>query len=235
MDVKLIDQLFIKLSPEYKTKKETYERIKRELSLDVKEESIKKAHERYLKKKETGQDKTGQKKDTGKRTTGQDKGTKIKTAIILNKNDKTDEEIIKEMKVSTATFYKYKKQLRSFLIERSQKILDEAKEYAYPDEDEILKRVMGKKRNILINGIKTIEESPTDKDIQMGLRQTLVNIQTIQKEIMKDMQVISPEQQAEYEKELVREKLEQDKEKTKNSDNETNETINFIEDLKDGN
>ena len=58
-----------------------------------------------------------------------------------------------------------------------------------------------------------IEESPTDKDIQMGLRQTLVNIQTIQKEIMKDMQVISPEQQAEYEKELVREKLEQDKEK----------------------
>ena len=49
------------------------------------------------------------------------------------------------------------------------------------------------------------------------------------------MQVISPEQQAEYEKELVREKLEQDKEKTRNSDNETNETINFIEDLKDGN
>ena len=40
MDVKLIAQLFIKLSPEYKTKKETYERIKRELSLDVKEESI---------------------------------------------------------------------------------------------------------------------------------------------------------------------------------------------------
>ena len=36
MDVKLIAQLFIKLSPEYKTKKETYERIKRELSLDVK-------------------------------------------------------------------------------------------------------------------------------------------------------------------------------------------------------
>ena len=56
MDVKLIDQLFIKLSPEYKTKKEVYERIKRELSLEVKEESIKKAHERYLKKKETEKD-----------------------------------------------------------------------------------------------------------------------------------------------------------------------------------
>ena len=46
MDIKLVDQLYLKLESEYKTKKEVYERIKRELGLDTKTDSIKKAHER---------------------------------------------------------------------------------------------------------------------------------------------------------------------------------------------
>ena len=154
MNLELINQLYLKLKLEYKTKKEIYERIKRELSLDVKTESIKKAHERYLKKKETEQDKTRQKKDIKNKTTGQDKKTKVQTEIILNGGKKTDKEIMRQTDTSKATYYRYKKQVRQPLIERSQKMLIEALEFAYPDEDEVLKKVMGKKRNILINSMK---------------------------------------------------------------------------------
>ena len=225
MDVKLIAQLFIKLSPEYKTKKETYERIKRELSLDVKEESIKKAHERYLKKKETGQDKTGQKKDIEKRTAGKDKKTEVQTEIILNGGKKSDKEIMEQTGTAKTTFYRYKKQVRQPLIERSQKMLIEALEFAYPDEDEILKRVMGKKRNILINSMKILEENSTDKDTQIALQRAISNIRTIAREIQTDLQVVSIYTQAEYEKQLVEEnieieKFELDKEQIKNGDDE---------------
>lgn len=224
MDIKLVDQLYLKLESEYKTKKEVYERIKRELGLDTKTDSIKKAHERYLKKKEKRQDKeTGQKEDKTDRTTGQDKKTKVQTEIILNHGKQTDKEIMEKLGVSNGAFYKYKKQVRLPMIERSQKMLKESLEFAYPDEEEILKRIKGKKRNILINGIKIIEESPTDKDIQIGLRRAISNIQEIEKEIMEDLQVIGIDKQAEYEKQLVRENIdinrfELDKEKVNGKD-----------------
>ena len=110
MDIKLIDQLYLKLESEYKTKRQVYERIKRELALVVKIDSIKKAHERYLKKKETGQDKTGQKKDIEKRTAGKDKKTEVQTEIILNGGKKSDKEIMEQTGTAKTTFYRYKKQ-----------------------------------------------------------------------------------------------------------------------------
>ena len=233
MNLELINQLYLKLKLEYKTKKEIYERIKRELSLDVKTESIKKAHERYLKKKEAGQDKTGQKKDIEKKTIGQDKKTKVQTEIILNGGKKTDKEIMEQTGTAKTTFYRYKKQVRQPLIERSQKMLIEALEFAYPDEDEILKRVMGKKRNILINSMKILEENSTDKDTQIALQRAISNIRTIAREIQTDLQVVSIYTQAEYEKQLVEEsieieKFELDKEQIKNGDAEEKTGIKAV-------
>ncbi|MDR2879078.1 MAG: hypothetical protein LBV03_04105 [Fusobacteriales bacterium] len=202
MNLELINQLYLKLKLEYKTKKEIYERIKRELSLDVKTESIKKAHERYLKKKETGQDKTGHKKKTG-----QDKSTKIKTEILLSEGKKTNKELATENGISERTFYRHKKQLRETLIQRSEKALKEAAEYAYPDQEEILKRIKGKKRNILIESIKVIEGKATNKDVQVAVNKALENIKIIEREIMQDIQVVGIYTQAEYEKQLIEEEM----------------------------
>ena len=207
MNLELIDQLYLKLKVDgYKTKKEIYERIKKELSLDVKTESIKKAHERYLKKKETGQDKTRQKEDRRK-TLGQNKKTEVQADIINNPEKLTDKELIQKHSVSERVFYKYKKEIRPYLIERSQKILKEATEYAYPDQDEILKRIKGKKRNILIKSIKVIEDKATNKDVQVAVNKALENIKIIEREIMQDIQVISIYTQSEYEKQLIEEEM----------------------------
>ena len=224
MDIKLIDQLYLKLESEYKTKRQVYERIKRELVLVVKIDSIKKAHERYLKKKETGQDKeTRQEKDRTDRTTGQDKKTKVQTEIILNENRKSDKEIMRENDIPQATYYRYKKKIRQHLTERSERLLREALEFAYPDELEILKRVKGKKRNILIKSIEEIEKNITSKDEQIALHRAISNIKAIEREIMEDVQVIGIDKQAEYEKQLVRENIdinrfELDKEKVNGKD-----------------
>ena len=207
MNVELINQLYLKLKLEYKTKKEVYEKIKRELSLEVKTESIKKAHQRYLEKKETEQDKARQKKDKRDKTLKHDKEATIKTAIILNKENKTDEELIKETKVSTATFYKYKKELRTYLIERSQRILEEAIEYAYPDQDVVLKQIKARKRNVLIQLVKLVEEKMTNKDVQVAVGKAIENIKLIEKEIQTDLQIVSIYSQVEYEKQLVEENV----------------------------
>ena len=119
------------------------------------------------------------------------------------------------------------------MIERSQKMLIEALEFAYPDEDEILKRVMGKKRNILINSMKILEENSTDKDTQIALQRAISNIRTIAREIQTDLQVVSIYTQAEYEKQLVEEnieieKFELDKERTQKRDEEENTGIKAV-------
>ena len=168
---------------------------------------------------------------------GCEKKIEVQKEIILNGNKKSDKQIMEELGVSNGAYYTYKKQIRQSLNERSQKILQEALEYAYPDELEILKRVKGKKRNILISSIKLIEDYSMSKDAQTALNKALANIKIIEKEIMEDIQVIGIDKQAEYEKELVREELDRDKyklEEQKNvngSNEETGELINFIEDL----
>ncbi|MCP1226328.1 hypothetical protein, partial [Sebaldella sp. S0638] len=133
MDIKLIDQLYVKLKPEYKTKKEVYERIKRELSLEMQTDSIKKKHERYLKKKEEGQDKnSGQKilkqdkRDTKNRTTGQSKKIAVQSEIISNRGRLQDKEIMELSGTPKTTYYRYKNELLEYMSKMSQELLEDA-------------------------------------------------------------------------------------------------------------
>lgn len=231
MDIKLIDQLYIKLSPEYKTKKEVYERIKRELSIEVKTESIKRAHERYLKKKQTGQD-SGRQTYT---TIGQDKKTKIQAEIINNPDNLTDKELIQKHAISERAFYNYKKQIRGYLIERSKRSLNEALEYAYPEGTQIIKELKAKKKKLLIDLVETINDNSLDKDIQIAVNKAIANVRLIEKEIQTDLQVVSIYSLAEYEKEITHENLnnskyELDKERVKGSD--SNDIPNILMKLK---
>lgn len=197
MDIKLIDQLYVKLKSEYKTKKEIYERIKRELSLEMQTDSIKRKHERYLKKKEKGQDKnSGQKtskQDKKNRTTGQSKKIEVQSEIISNRGRLQDKEIMELSGTPKTTFYRYKNELLEYMSKMSQELLEDAVKYAYPDKEHLIKRLLGERRNILITAISNIKRTPTDKDYQQGISKSIENINKILDTIFKDMGIIKYE------------------------------------------
>ena len=211
MDIKLIDQLYVKLKPEYKTKKEIYERIKRELSLEMQTDSIKRKHERYLKKKEKGKDKnSGQKilkQDTKNRTTGQNKKIEIQSEIISNRGRLQDKEIMELSGTPKTTYYRYKNELLEYMSKMSQELLEDAVKYAYPDKEHLIKRLLGERRNILITAISNIKKTPVDKDYQQGISKSIENINKVLDTIFKDMGILKYEDLLKYleeEKEAVK-------------------------------
>ena len=75
----------------------------------------------------------------------------------------------------------------------------------------MLKKVKGKKRNLMVNIISNAESNLLDKNKQEAIGKALSNISKIELEIMKDLGVVGLYKQLEIDRELREEEQNQEK------------------------
>ena len=120
--------------------------------------------------------------------------TKVQQDIIVGK---TKEEIKAERGISERSYFRYKNELTDFLNKNSQEVLAEAIEYAYPDRNHLIKKLLGERRNILITAITNIKRN-THKDYQAGISKSIENINKVIDTVFKDMGIIHYEDLIKY-------------------------------------
>ena len=136
------------------------------------------------------------------------KDVAIKLDILAGKEK---DEIMQKYEISNTTLWRKEKSIRYLTNEKTEKILKEATDYAYPDGAGMLKKVKGKKRNLMVNIISNAESNLLDKNKQEAIGKALSNISKIELEIMKDLGLVSLYKQLEIDRELAEEKLQSDK------------------------
>ena len=150
-------------------------------------------------------------------------------AIKLDILDGIDKEVVMERNgIKKSTYYSKKKSIRHLTNEKTEKILKEAADYAYPDGAEMLKKVKGKKRNLMVNIISNADSNLLDKNKQEAIGKALSNISKIELEIMKDLGIVSLYKQLEIDRELRveeqnQERIEIERSKLKDKTKETEE------------
>ncbi len=176
----------------------------RELSkkYEIKEGTIKSwsSREKWTKKKEkvATEKKTGKKLQPEKRkNVAKRNPTKIEVQKDILLGIEKDV-ILEKHGVKKSTFYKYKEEIEELILENSQKILDEAVEFAYFDKSELIKRLLGEKRNVLVQSIPLIKSNMLSKDIQIGISKAIENINEVLKSVMKDIGIVNYEDLPKY-------------------------------------
>lgn len=108
------------------------------------------------------------------------------------------DEILEKHGIKKSTYYVYREEIEELIFYSSQQILYEAVEFAYFDKEELIKRLFGEKRNILIQSIPLIKKNMLSKDIQIGISKALENINEVLKSVMKDIGIVNYEDLPKY-------------------------------------
>lgn len=108
------------------------------------------------------------------------------------------EEILEKHGIKKSAYYSYREEIEELILYSSQKMLNEAVEFAYFDREELIKRLFGEKRNILIQSIPLIKKNMLSKDIQIGISKAIENINEVLKSIMKDIGILNYEDLIKY-------------------------------------
>ena len=75
------------------------------------------------------------------------KDIEVKKDIL---DGKSKEDIMEKYGIGKSTYYNKRKSIRITIKEQSEKILKDIRDYAYPDGIELLKKIKGKKRNLMV-------------------------------------------------------------------------------------
>ena len=108
------------------------------------------------------------------------------------------EEILEKHGIKKSAYYSYREEIEELILYSSQKMLNEAVEFAYFDREELIKRLFGEKRNILIQSIPLIKKNMLSKEIQIGISKAIENINEVLKSIMKDIGIVNYEDLIKY-------------------------------------
>lgn len=108
------------------------------------------------------------------------------------------EEILEKYGIKKSAYYSYREEIEELILYSSQRMLNEAVEFAYFDREELIKRLFGEKRNILVKSIPLIKSNMLSKDIQIGISKAIENINEVLKSIMKDIGIVNYEDLIKY-------------------------------------
>lgn len=150
--------------------------------------------------------------------------TQIKRDII---NNATSHEIVQKFAVSERTFYNYKKNVRQFQIEYSEKFLNSIAEEKYKDVNDRLKNIADKKYELEIELLKS---GIYDAEKMLLIEKRLKLLKEFEKDIKSNARIINDYRQAELEEQLVNEQIQKEKlelEKSKNKIEDENININI--------